>query len=190
MGMDVFIEPEFSKRSKQFEPDFIEAVKKRDNAKTKKEEKQMQKEVYRIFYEMHRKYYFRTPYNSYGLQHWLQANIGEGYKNWGLSIFDIDKDEVTDVEDIKEMLRIVNEWIEKTADLKTSVLWVDEFCKDYKKKGIKEVVTRIDNTEIKQKLVRLYKKDTNYYKEWLNELKEFLEDAVRLVANGSKLVIS
>ena len=113
-----------------------------------------------------------------------------GYKSWGLSIFDIDKNEVTDVEEIKEMLRIVNEWIEKTADLKTSVLWVNKFCKDYKKKGIKEMATRIDNTEIKYKLVRLYKKDTNYYKEWLNELKEFLEDAVRLVAKGSKLVIS
>jgi len=192
MGMDVYIEPEFSNRYNELKPSFNEAVERRNNAKTEEERKEAQKEVDKYFNQIHEQFYFRTQYNPYGLQHWLDANICEGYDAWGLSIFDPthdpDKRVITDVEKVKAMLRTVNKWIERTNTLKTSVLWVPSWCiEDYKKEAIK---TRVRYFGKQEKLVRLSADDTKDYKDWLNDLKVFLEEAVDLVAKGSRIVIS
>ena len=73
MGCDLFLESAFVKLNNELQPQFQQALQRRDAAKTLKQRNAAQAEVDRIFDAMHPPTaYFRDPYNS----HCLLAQLG------------------------------------------------------------------------------------------------------------------
>ena len=65
MGCDIFLETAFVKLSNELQPEFQQALKRRDAAKTLKQRNAAQAEVERIFDAMHPPTaYFRDPYSG------------------------------------------------------------------------------------------------------------------------------
>ena len=184
MGMDVYIEPEWTQNKARLQP-LIEETRKSIDKASSQDAERLREELRRLYDEVYGKFYFRTQYNPYGLHHWLQANVGQGAGGWGLSIFQ--SSTITKVDSLRKKLLEVKWWIEMVEPMKTSVLWVTKFCEDWSHPGLQ---TRNDRGVIEEKLVQLSEEETQYYKEWLNELKEFLDSSIESALKGGKVVIS
>jgi hypothetical protein len=80
MGADLYIKKLYEPMKKKYDPLFEKAVKKRDSAISKPEEKKYQKEVDKYYDKMHSKGYFRDSYNEsnvlnkLGLDYWQDVS--------------------------------------------------------------------------------------------------------------------